>query len=151
MTHTKVHEFLKKRHMAVLSTVSKDNQPWGSAIYFVADEEFNFFFVTRADTFKYQNLEAKPYAALTVADEATQTTVQASGKISKVPADEMLDIALNKLEKARPKGDINWVPPIYKVHKGDYMVLRLTPDKLQYANYSKQTTDIHKDYIEDVI
>ncbi len=137
--------------MGVLSTISEDGKPWGSAIYFVADDDFTCYFVTRADTHKYKNLTNRPAAALTVADEEHQTTVQIYGSVSTVPTYELMDVAFHKLEKIRPKGDINWVPPIYKVHKGDFMVMQLVPEKLQYADYSKPINDIHQDYIEQII
>lgn len=137
--------------MGVLSTVSDDGKAWGSAIYFMADDNFNFYFVTRADTFKYKNLEKHPIAALTIADEPSQTTVQASGSITRVPVDQEFDIIFRKLEANKPKNDIDWVPPVYKIHKGDYMVLCLTPQKLQFADYKHFKTDIHHDYIETII
>ncbi len=146
-----VYDFLKHHHMGVLSTVTENNKPWGSAIYFVVDEDFNIFFVTRMKTFKYQNLDANPYVALTVADEENQTTVQLMGKISKVPAEDYMDIVFTRLAAIQPKGDINWSPPLMKVHKGDYMPLRITPSKLQYANYKKQSSDIDHKYIEEII
>ncbi len=137
--------------MGVLSTVTKSNKPWGSAIYFVVDEDFNIFFITRMKTFKYQNLDEKPYAALTVADEDNQTTVQLVGKISKVPVEDYKDIIFTDLVDIQPKDDINWAPPLMKVHKGEYIPLKITPSKLQYANFKKQSNDIEHEYIEEII
>lgn len=137
--------------MGVLSTISADGRPWGSAVYFIADEDFNFYFVTKADTFKYKNLENQPMAALTIADEPSQTTVQVSGSVAAVPVDQEFDIIFRKLEANRPKNDNEWVPPVYKIHKGNYMVLCLTPEKLQFADYRHFKTDIHHDYIETII
>lgn len=137
--------------MGILSTVTEDNKPWGSAIYFVVDEDFNIFFITRKGTFKYQNLEKNPFAALTVADDASQTTVQLAGKISKVPSKDYMDIVFTKLVAIRPKGDDNWAPPIERVQKGDYMPLCLTPNKLQYANFAQPTKNYDHNYIEKII
>lgn len=137
--------------MGILSTVSDNGKPWGSAIYYVADEDFTCYFVTRADTHKYKNIKERSTAALTVADEDSQTTVQIYGSVSQVSTYELLDVAFHKLEKIRPKGDINWVPPIYKIHKGDFMVMQLIPESMQYADYSKHVSDIHQDYIEQII
>jgi general stress protein 26 len=149
--HQKVHAFLKQHPMGVLSTVSKDGAPWGAAIYYVADEDFNFYFVTRIETFKYQNLDKNPFVALTIADSDSQTTVQVAGKISKVPVEDYMDIVFDKLAKVKPKDDHNWVPPLTKVHKGNFMPLRITPTKVQYANYKDTKQDIHADYIEHII
>lgn len=151
-THQKVHAFLRHHPMAVLSTVSADGHPWGAAIYYVADEEFKFYFVTRKETFKYQNLEEHPYAAITIADPDTQTTVQASGRIERLPAERYMDIVFNKLAKLKIQSeDPHWMPPLSKIHKGDYMPLYLVPDRLQFADYKHKKADIDADYIETII
>lgn len=147
----KVHKFLKQHPLGVISTVSEDSKPWGSPIYFVTDADLNFFFVTKQDTHKYKNIDRSPWVSLTVADNESQTTVQVLGKISHVPIEQAMDIALNKLEKIKPHGDYNWVPPILKVHKGDYRVLQITPTRLHYADFKQRKLNIHDDYIEKII
>lgn len=149
--HHKVHDFLKRHPMGVLSTVSPGGEPWGAAIYYVADQDFNFYFVTRAETSKFQNLDATPLAALTVADPVSQITVQAAGTVSKVPVRDYADIVYNRLAKLRPKDDLHWSPPLSKLHEGNYMPLCLTPSKLHYADYKHVKQDIHADYIESII
>ncbi len=144
-------EFLKRHPMGVLSTVANDGKPWGAAIYFVADEDFSFFFVTRSGTQKYKNIEANPHASLTIADPETQTTVQAAGKISRVPVKDTVDIVFKKLAAIKPKDNPDWLPPIIKVHKGDWMILQLTPDHLQYANYTAKKTVPDDEYISTLI
>jgi general stress protein 26 len=149
--HQKVHDFLKHHPMGVLSTADSEGKPWGAAIYYVADEDFNFYFVTRVETFKYHNLDKNPVAALTIADADSQTTVQARGNIYKVPVKDYMDIVFTKLAKIGPKDDPHWAPPLSKIQAGNYMPLFLTPTKLQYANYKDRKADIHADYIEKII
>lgn len=149
--HKQVHEFLKRHPIGVLSTASIDNQPWGSAIFFYVDEHFNFYFVTRANTHKYHNVQANPQAAITIAHGASQTTVQAAGKLSEVPAEDYMNIIFDKLASVRPGSDGGWAPPIAKIHEGNYIPLKLTPTKLQYANYSQNKSDPRADYIQTII
>lgn len=144
--HVKVHEFLRQHPMGVLSTVSSEGQPWGAAIYYVADDEFNFYFVTKAGTIKYHNLAGNPAAALTVADSDTQTTVQASGRVSKLPTEEYMNVVYGDLAKVSPLA-----PPIEKLDRGDYMPLKLTPSRLHYADYQRSRNDPHADYVERII
>lgn len=144
-------EFLKHRHMGILSTVSADGKPWGSAINYIVDDDFTFYFVTRAETYKYQNLEANPYVALTIADEASQTTVQLSGEVSPLPHEDYLEVVFKRMPQIRPAGDMQWMPPVEKLHKGNYMPLVLKPAKLQYADYKQYRSDIHGEYIEHII
>lgn len=137
--------------MGVLSTVSASGEPWGAAIYYVSDEDFIFYFVTRVETFKYQNLDKNPVAALTIADSDTQTTVQVSGKVLRLPPEKYTDIVFTKLANLRPKDDLHWAPPLSKIHEGNYMPLYLVPDKLQFADYQHIKSDAHADYIERII
>ncbi len=147
-THEKVQAFLKTHHTGVLSTVSNEEKPWGSAINFVVDEDLNFYFMTRQETLKYKNIEANGIVALTVFDEISQQTVQAQGKVSRVELKDIIDVVFGKLAKVKPHDNSNWVPPVIKVHKGDYMVLMITPSTLQYADFKESKMDVFDEYIE---
>jgi hypothetical protein len=120
--YQKVHTFLRQHPMGILSTVADDGTPWGSAIYYVCDEHFKFYFVTRVETFKYDNID-KDY----------------------------MDIVFGKLAHIRPKDDATWAPPLEKLHDGNYMPLVLSPTKMQFADYKDLKSDIHADYIEKII
>lgn len=145
------HEFLKHHPMAVISTVDEHNKPWGAAIYCVADEDFNFFFVTRSKTQKFKNIDANPHVAVTFADPETQTTVQVGGKITRVPSKDIIDVVFKKLAAIKPKGDTNWLPPVIKVHQGDWMILHITPDYAQFADYKQQVNDVQDNHIRQLV
>jgi len=151
-SNQKVHSFLRQHHMGILSTVNAEGAPWGSAVFYIADEDFKFYFVTRAGTLKYKNFEQSALAAITIANNESQTTVQASGTLSKVPLKDYGEVIFGKLMDARPQDDEHWIPPLTKIHEGDYVPLCLTPSKLQYANFKHRKADgIHADYIEKII
>lgn len=149
-TQEQVLDFLKHNPHGVLATASLDGKPWSSSIYFVTDENFNFFFITRKSTEKHKNINTNPNAALTVTDHSLQRTAQISGKVSKIPSQDIVEI-MKKLSHVKPHGDNKWVPPIVKVHGGDYVILRLKPDFLQFADYKQTSSEIHEDFIERII
>lgn len=149
--HKRAHAFLKKHQMGVLSTASEAGTVWGASVYFLTDDNLNIYFVTRSETFKYKNIEAQPFAALTVTDSEAQITVQLSGKITTMPVKKYMDVFFDKFAAMRPEGDYHWAPPVDKVHKGSYMPLQLTPSHLQYANYGKRRIEVYGDYIERII
>lgn len=150
-----VFEFMQAAHLGVLSTVDQHGKPWGSAIYFVVDEDLNCYFVTRTGTSKYKNLKGQPHVALTVVDAEAQTTVQLAGKVSKLHADQYHDIIFGKLAQIRNKHqgrkDLNWAPPIEKIHKGEYMALKITPATVQYADFSKPYLKASQKFVEQII
>lgn len=143
--------FLRKHPMGILSTVSSDNTPWGSAIYYVAEDDFACYFVTRSESQKFKNIDQNPAVALTVADEPTQTTVQIAGRLQKVPAREVIDVVFKKLAHIKPPHDIDWLPPVIKVHEGDWMVLELTPTHVQYADYRQNKKEVSDSYITKIL
>ena len=149
LTHIK--SFLKEHPMGILSTFGVEDAPWGSAVYYLSDDDFNIYFVVRAESLKYVNISKNPYAAMTVADSQSQETVQLSGKVSTMPVQRYMDVFFDKFAKIRPEGDFEWAPPIDKVHEGNYMPLQLTPTKLQYANYGSRRIEVQGDYIERII
>jgi hypothetical protein len=149
--YKKVYAFLKEHPMGVLSTASGPGTVWGAALYYLADKDLNIYFVTRTGTFKYQNIEALPFASLTVADSESQITVQLSGKVEQMPINKYMDVFFDKFAAIRPDGDYEWAPPIDKIHEGNYMPLQLTPSFLQYADYGERRIEVHGDYIEKVI
>src|SRR6266567_3143608 len=82
--HKHIKSFLSANPLGVISTVSKDGKPWGSAIYYMFDDEFSFYFITHESTAKSQNLDSVKYGALTVANNISQQTVQAFGPVLKL-------------------------------------------------------------------
>lgn len=137
--------------MAILSTVSEDGKPWGSAIYCVADKDFNFFFVTRSQTQKFKDIDNNPRVALTLADPESQRTLQLTGTVSKVPSKDIVDVVFKQLADIKPPGDSDWLPPIIKVHQGDWMILKITPNYAQFADYKAHKTDPHDTYIKSLV
>ena len=149
--HERIFSFLKKHPMGILSTSSSDDSIWGAAVYYLADKDFNMYFVVRAESLKYQNISKNPHAALTIADSESQITVQLSGLVSTMPVQKYMDVFFDKFADIRPEGDYEWAPPIDKVHEGNYMPLQLTPSKMQYADYGKHRIEVHGNYIEQII
>lgn len=143
--------FLKNNCHGVLSTVSADGRPWGSSIYFATDDDLNLFFMTKIKTFKYQNISSNNHVSLTVTDSKAQTTIQISGVVTKVPAQNLVSVIMKKLAHLKPHGDNKWVPPIVKVDGGDYVVLQITPSSMQYADYKQIKSNIYDSYIQKVI
>ncbi|CAN5122405.1 hypothetical protein BH09PAT3_BH09PAT3_4960 [soil metagenome] len=149
--HDRVLAFLKQHPMGILSTVNIGGEPWGAAVYYLADADFNIYFVTRHDTLKYHNINQNQQVALTVADSESQITVQLSGIVTAMPVQKYMDIFFDKFAAIRPDGDYQWAPPIDKVHEGNYMPLQLTPTRMQYADYGKRRIEVHGNYIDQII
>jgi nitroimidazol reductase NimA-like FMN-containing flavoprotein (pyridoxamine 5'-phosphate oxidase superfamily) len=132
--------FLEEHKLAVLSTVSEKGEVWGAAIYFVVSDKLDFYFFTHIESTKYRNLKQHPQAAITVADDYRQTTVQASGKVTEIAMGEELDMAYSKLALVHPPGQFSWVPPVSKIHdQGKMAVMKFTPKALQFSEFKSES------------
>ncbi len=149
-THKATFTFLDEHKLAVLSTASEKGEVWGAAVYYVVDEQLNFYFFTHVKSKKYHNLKQHPQAAVTVADDYKQMTVQASGKVTEVSMDDERDAAYRKLALVHPPGQFSWVPPVSKIHdQGKMVILKLTPVTLQFSEFKPDSQQ--SNYVTKII
>jgi general stress protein 26 len=137
-TKEKAKQFLLEHPMAIVSTVGEDHKPHAAAIFYIVDEEFNFYFITRTETQKYKDMLAKPNSAFTVADVGSQLTIQGSGELNVVRNDALIETVYKKLARLRPLSDSDWLPPIIKLRKGHYVIIKFKPTWLRIADYLTQ-------------
>lgn len=136
-TKEKVYEFLRKHAVAVLSTVSSDGTPSASPIYFVSDKELNFYFMTKSDTEKSQNIEHQNNnVAITVIDSAIPMTVQAKGIVKEIQ-DREIFIKIAE-ENAKQEAGFHWPPPLSKLESEGFLLMYIfTPTWLRVADFSE--------------
>ena len=144
------HDFLSQHKLAILSTSDGQDDVWGAAIYYAIDESLTFYFFTKTGSKKYQHILENPHVAVTVADDETQTTVQAAGQVEEVPM-EKRDEIYHKLVLVHPSGDFSWKPPVSKLNDdGQTVVLKLRPTLLQFAEF-KSDSHLTGDHIRRII
>lgn len=71
-------KFLKNNFTASVATSHK-NIPYVSVMYYVADDNFNFYFLTRRSTDKYLNLRENKNIAIVVGTGPKQISLKARG------------------------------------------------------------------------
>ena len=62
-------DLLESRALGHLATIGADGRPQVNPVWFIADGEHVWLSV-KADTVKFRNLQARPWAALSIADPA---------------------------------------------------------------------------------
>ncbi|MFA6407342.1 MAG: pyridoxamine 5'-phosphate oxidase family protein [Candidatus Paceibacterota bacterium] len=72
-------EYLQSEKLAVVSTVSSEGKPQSATVLYLLDDEFNFFFVTRSDTKKVENLLTNNDVSIVVGAQMGPVTMQMSG------------------------------------------------------------------------
>lgn len=140
---SEVYSIIKSLAIAVLSTVSSEGKPHAAVIYFVADEDLSFYFLTKSDTKKSQNLEAKNNAALTIIFPESPKTIQASGNVSEIEEAKMYTQIMNKISEENAKGNnFYWPPPLSKLDSsGDLILYKFTPEWLRFADFTESNKE----------
>jgi uncharacterized pyridoxamine 5'-phosphate oxidase family protein len=145
-----MYDFLKSNPVGVLSTVTKNGDPHGVAIYFSVDEHLTLAFLTRRGTRKYANIAHHNVVMLTVFCRQTQTTLQVSGRASEVRDELQLNrIAAATLGSALATSH-NGLPPITKLQAGEYAAFTIKPTQICMAMYERPEPGKYADLFESV-
>lgn len=140
----KILTFLQTHAVAVLSTVGHDNSPYAATIYIVADNDLNFYFLTKSDTKKTQNINHNNKAAITMMDTALPITLQTTGTIQLVKDPEkLLDMFIKIAEKnAHKEAGFSWPPPLAKLRgAGGLLMYKFIPSWMRLGDFS-HTEDV---------
>ncbi len=80
--------FLNEKEVAVISTISENNEPTAATILFSIDDDFNFYFITRRQTRKFKNLQINKSVAIVVGTELEPGTIQMQGEAQLLEGNE---------------------------------------------------------------
>ncbi len=127
--------FLKRNKTGVLATVSGEYDAHASMIYYIADDDFNIYFLTLTSTRKYAAMTAHPQVAFTVSTTDVPQTLQIEGMA--------MDISLD-LEVVKKKDDLfevlntnKWFyPPISKLDPAGSVVVWMRPTWIRWADFA---------------
>lgn len=129
-------DFLKDRVIAVVATTDKNHKPNAATILYHIDDDMNFFFMTRKQTRKYENIMANPHVAIVVGIGDGPGTVQAEGEAREIEngLEKFFDeIRENKMLKEMYYG------PFLMLPGADLAVFRVWLGWMQYLRRSMDT------------
>ena len=92
-------KFVKKKKLAVISTVSEKGAPEAATVLYFFDDDFNFFFVTRSDSRKAVNIAHNGNVAVVIGTELGPSTMQMSGIAEQISSPEKQNEFIEKLTK----------------------------------------------------
>lgn len=139
-------KFLNENTTAVLAT-SADNIPRAATIYYLVDQDFNFYFLTKDNTGHCQNIRNNPNVALVIGTGPEHITVQVKGhadfldgKAKDEIVEKFMDMFAKEFIKTRPVADV------YRYKDKDTVAVKIEPIELSYLNLDSST---HKESIVD--
>ena len=125
-------DFLKSHSAGVLSTVSADGKAHGSAIYYVADDNFNIYFLTLKTSRKFANLQANPSVALTVGRQDVPQTIQLEGVASMLEHPEDIGAHASDLMKVLTSNS-RYYAPLTQLDNDATAIVWIQPKWIRWA------------------
>lgn len=151
------YNFLSKIPLAVFGTVSNQNEPHLTTLFYVIDSDLNFYFITRSNTTKVNNIKRGSNVSIVVSDRRSFTTIEAHGIAIQLSGVDKIKIIFKMFTDVYRNQDIiekgklfNWAPPISNVEKGDIVIYEVKPDWIRYANY-ENTSPLDNNAMQEVI
>jgi len=122
---------------AVIGSCPNDGNTHVATVFYYVDREFNFYFLTAANTTKYRNLLENPNAAIVVGFGPAQTTIQGQGTTTllKKASDEENNAIARIKKRLQDHNNETW--PVFQLDAYDsesIAVFKLTPDTLNLLN-----------------
>ena len=136
----RAHVFLSGYLEAVISTVNQYNHPQAAMVYYIADDDFNLYFLTRQSSRKYANLQHNPAVAVVVADPINQISIQLEGKAKDISDQKQTPPFAERLLSLLNDKHFH-TAPLFQIDSGAARVIRVTPEWLRYSSF--------KDFKED--
>ena len=127
--------FLKRNRTGILATVSKEWQPHASAVHYIADDDFNIYFLTLVSSRKFAALAAHPEVAFTVLSEEVPQTLQLEGTAMDISHSEEAAAKKDELFEILNK-NLFFYPPISKLDPTESAIIWFKPNWIRWADYA---------------
>lgn len=127
--------FLLSHKTGVLGTLSLEGDVHASVVYYTADENFNVYVLTLANSRKFKAAQAHPQVAFTVATSDTPQTLQLEGVAMDISLDE--EGTKKKEELFKVLNSNPWFyGPITKLDPADTVVIWIRPTWIRWSDYA---------------
>lgn len=127
--------FLESHHVGVLSTIEKNGQLHGAAIFYQALPKGELVMLTKASASKARNVVDHPLVALTVFDPETMQTIQLQGQIEVETDKQKKKAAFASIIENHKHGRSDLLP-IFKLPGDDFLVLKIAITSAKYSDFS---------------
>ena len=137
-------EYLATHPVATLATVGEDGRPQLAAVYVFVDPDFTCYFLTKSESRKFKNIEARRFVSLLSSSEDRLMSVEIEGDAQQVQDTvevvQVTDRFRNMIDTR--KGDY-WQPPVAQLQSGQYVVCKIVPAQVHihiFADTIEDTT-----------
>lgn len=136
--------FLSCHELGVLSTLDRNGDISGAAVYYVFNSELQTLnIVTKNHTKKFKNIIANHSVAFTIYDESTLQTAQLQLYAELEPDAVIRQQVYNHITRQHQKGSKKFSAPVTALKEGSFTVIRLTPKAIDFNDFQKGSSKIH--------
>jgi nitroimidazol reductase NimA-like FMN-containing flavoprotein (pyridoxamine 5'-phosphate oxidase superfamily) len=128
--------FLQEHATGVLATCGTDNQPHASAIFYVADENFNIHFLTLLNSRKYKAMKENPRVAFTAGTMDVPQTIQIEGVAEEILHEREKNEQAAKLIDLLMEHSKRYYAPLIKMDRSEIVLTWIQPKWIRWADYS---------------
>lgn len=150
----RARDFIAKNRAGVIATVSDNGVPHAAIIYCVVQDDLSLYFSTRVESRKYINLVSNPEVAMVFSNENTMETLQLTGRVSRINDVKLEQEIFHDLMQIRYNEPV-WPLPSVKMYEhhssSELAVLKVVPDEMSYADFSKQKDGTHESYFLKIL
>lgn len=151
MDKIKAWKFLENNHLGILATVSEENSPNATAIYYVTEDTFQLYFATSKDSKKYQNILKNNKVVLVVTEEPTKVLqIEGEARVIEDYAKKgfIIDHYLEIAKKSNPDY-ANWPPLLKLPNQNDFVFLEIIISQFKFSDFSESLSSITQGTPED--
>jgi general stress protein 26 len=137
----KATQYLRSKFVAVISTVSQNNQPESATVYFDVDENFNFYIMTKQFTRKYKNIQQNQQVALVIGTDNEPATVQVQGKAEEISDSQEFDKRLESIKQRFFQNE--YVAPLFQLQseKNEVVLFKIVPSWIRWLDLRGENTN----------
>lgn len=134
--YEKIVSYIDSNPLATLGTIDDAGWPHGAVVYIFADrDQQKVYFLTKNETKKFKNLAAHDRVSLTIANQAQNSTLQATGRASITRDPGVLDMVVKKMARVNSISS-EWVPPVSRLDAGQYAVVQVELEHTRLAEFN---------------
>jgi len=132
-----VIKFLRSVNIMSLAACHKE-KPLSTILLYAVDDDLNFYFATRSETYKAKALAINPKVSLSIW-EFKKMLIQADGIATKIDNLETVNKVVEMLADSVERIGDFWPPVIQQKEKGEYVVFKIKPTWLRALNLSNES------------
>jgi len=132
-----IKDFVASHPDGVIASATLEGRPQASVVYFSVDDDMNFYFTTKSQTRKAQNIGERADVSIAIHDAPSQTVVKVAGKAERLSdPEETLEVYRRATVRGAEAAGADNVPPIARITAGEFVAYRIKPDFLDFKSFS---------------